>query len=301
MNTQLSLNFDEKPMKRCPGCKQILNLDCFRKNKSKRDGFGDYCRKCESQYQKYYRENNKEKIIKRNERYYQNNREREIKKNKKYRQKNRERIAEQGKKYNHKNRERIAKRRKRYYQNNRKKILEQTKQYQQNNKEKIAKKVKKYRQNNKEKHNEYSRKRIKKDPKFKLNHNMRALIRNSLKRRNISKNGNSWESLVNFTLEELMTHLEGLFRDGMTWKNYGKWHVDHIKPISLFDFESVEDPEFKECWTLENLQPLWAKENLRKHTKYNLNKGGNFEKENEGSAPLERRAQPSQTRSKIQL
>ena len=53
----------------------------------------------------------------------------------------------------------------------------------------------------------------------------------------------------------------------MTWDNYGKWHIDHIYPISLFDKEKIKNynsQEFKDCWTLKNLQPLWAFENISK-------------------------------------
>lgn len=93
-------------------------------------------------------------------------------------------------------------------------------------------------------------------------------IRRNLKKQNISKNRGQWESFVNFTLEKLIAHFNGLFQDGMTWENIGKWHIDHIKPISLFEFKSVNDPEFKECWNLDNLQPLWAKDNFSKGNKY---------------------------------
>ena len=53
----------------------------------------------------------------------------------------------------------------------------------------------------------------------------------------------------------------------MGWDNYGEWHVDHIRPIASFNFESVDCAEFKECWSLDNLQPLWAFDNLSKGTK----------------------------------
>ena len=56
----------------------------------------------------------------------------------------------------------------------------------------------------------------------------------------------------------------------MTWANYGwRWHVDHIKPKASFDFENEE--EFLECWGLENLQPLFAEDNLIKSDKYDAN------------------------------
>ena len=55
----------------------------------------------------------------------------------------------------------------------------------------------------------------------------------------------------------------------MSWDNYGSyWHVDHIKPKSLFHYNNSENPEFKKCWALENLQPLEKFENIRKRDKY---------------------------------
>jgi len=56
----------------------------------------------------------------------------------------------------------------------------------------------------------------------------------------------------------------------MNWNNYGKygWTIDHIIPISWWKFESYEDREFKQCWCLANLQPLWAHDNFSKHNRY---------------------------------
>jgi len=104
-----------------------------------------------------------------------------------------------------------------------------------------------------ERHPEYEN-----EPQRKVSRNMRHLIYYSLKRQ---KNGNHWEDLVGYNLNDLMTHLEKTFSGGMDWNNYGKWHIDHIRPISSFNFNSYEDVEFKECWQLSNLQPLWEHEN----------------------------------------
>lgn len=84
---------------------------------------------------------------------------------------------------------------------------------------------------------------------------------------------------VNYSLQELKDHLEKQFTKGMTWENnstYG-WHIDHKKPMSYFKFESYTDEEFKQCWALENLQPLWRNDNLSKggkNTKINQKKYG---------------------------
>ncbi len=65
-----------------------------------------------------------------------------------------------------------------------------------------------------------------------------------------------------------MTHLEKQFTEGMNWDNYGEWHVDHKKPMTLFNFTSTDDHEFKLCWCLDNLQPLWELDNLSKGVRY---------------------------------
>jgi 5-methylcytosine-specific restriction endonuclease McrA len=129
----------------------------------------------------------------------------------------------------------------------------------------------KWREKNKESYQEYKRvyEKTKKDsdPKYRLASYTRTAIYTSLKERNINKYKNTFE-LLPYTLEELIIHLESKFKDGMTWTNYGKWHVDHIKPMSLFKFKNSEDKEFQECWSLKNLQPLWGDDNLSKGSKY---------------------------------
>lgn len=84
---------------------------------------------------------------------------------------------------------------------------------------------------------------------------------------NGERKSDSWSKLVNYTLDELRKHLESLFQEGMTWDNYGKWHIDHVIPISSFNITSDSCEDFKECWKLSNLQPLWAIDNLKKSNK----------------------------------
>lgn len=77
---------------------------------------------------------------------------------------------------------------------------------------------------------------------------------------------NSWEYYVPYTVEDLRAHLESQFEPGMSWSNYGRggWHIDHIRPVSSFEFTNVNDADFQRCWALSNLQPLWEAENLSK-------------------------------------
>ncbi len=103
-------------------------------------------------------------------------------------------------------------------------------------------------------------------------HHKTKIARNISRRMRQSLNGerksNSWVHLVDFTLDELKNHLESKFIDGMTWENYGQvWHIDHIKPLSSFNIISDNCPEFRACWSLSNLQPLFALDNILKGNK----------------------------------
>jgi hypothetical protein len=101
----------------------------------------------------------------------------------------------------------------------------------------------------------------------KLEHCISSAINSSLKKS--TKARRSWETLVGYTVDQLKRHLEKKFKDGMTWSNYGKngWEIDHKIPLSAFNFEKPEDIDFKRCWALSNLQPLWAIDNIRKFNK----------------------------------
>ena len=98
-------------------------------------------------------------------------------------------------------------------------------------------------------------------------HRLTRRIRNSVRAsliRQGSKKKRPTFDLLGFTKEELRAHLESQFTDGMSWENMGEWHIDHIRPVASFNYDSTGHPEFKQCWALENLQPMWAIDNLSK-------------------------------------
>lgn len=105
------------------------------------------------------------------------------------------------------------------------------------------------------------------NPHWRLHNRISAAIYNALKATKTRKNGRSWESVVGYSIHELKEHLERQFLPGMGWHNMGEWHVDHIRPRAMFQYESESDPEFKDCWALTNLRPLWATDNQQKHAK----------------------------------
>jgi hypothetical protein len=71
--------------------------------------------------------------------------------------------------------------------------------------------------------------------------------------------------LLGCTLEFLKGYLEAQFVEGMTWDNYGEWHIDHIIPCADFDLSNPVAQET--CFHYSNLQPLWAEDNLKKGNK----------------------------------
>jgi hypothetical protein len=103
-------------------------------------------------------------------------------------------------------------------------------------------------------------KKARQDPR----HRIRDAISKGIARGVLGKKSERTFNALPYTVEELMSHLESLFQAGMTWDNYGLWHIDHIKPHIMFDYQTMDDPEFYECWSLNNLQPLWARDNLSK-------------------------------------
>lgn len=107
----------------------------------------------------------------------------------------------------------------------------------------------------------YVRERCETDVEFKLRLRFSTAIYLSLRAK---KSRASWQKIVGYTVSDLRKHLEARFVEGMSWNNYGDWHIDHVTPKSLFHYNSYEDDSFKQCWSLNNLQPLWAKENLAK-------------------------------------
>lgn len=76
------------------------------------------------------------------------------------------------------------------------------------------------------------------------------------------KNGRSTFETLQYSKEELVSHLERQFLKGMSWENMGEWHIDHILPLASFTLN--DDADIRRAWALTNLRPLWAVDNMRK-------------------------------------
>ena len=81
-----------------------------------------------------------------------------------------------------------------------------------------------------------------------------------------AKRGAKTFDLLGYSVADLSAHLESLFQPGMSWENYGRggWSIDHKIPQAAFNFSDPGHPDFKRCWALSNLQPMWEAENWAK-------------------------------------
>jgi len=118
-----------------------------------------------------------------------------------------------------------------------------------------------------EKVNSYHKSRYFNDLQFRLASRLRGRLSDALRIGKKEKVG-SHIRFLGCSLEELKTHLQNQFKEGMSWDNYGKngWHIDHKQPLSRFDL--TNDSQLVKLCHFTNLQPLWAKDNIIKSNKF---------------------------------
>jgi hypothetical protein len=137
-----------------------------------------------------------------------------------------------------------------YYQKYRMDNVEKLKEYVDINRDMINKIKAKYRDNNPDKIKVARANWRLKNPQ---NIAFRNLLKNTLIRLGKTKEGKTID-LLGYSAIDLKNHITSLFSDGMSWDNYGEWHIDHIKPVSSFDTETPMNV----VNSLDNLQPMWA-------------------------------------------
>jgi hypothetical protein len=180
-----------------------------------------------------------------------------------YYQKNKDRIlGKQKERYNQK-----LEYEKQRYKKNREEILKKQKEYYQNNKEKVAEYQRIYKEKNRDivnsKHRIWANNRYKTNIKYNIDKKIGRAIRYSIKE---NKSTLRWQDKVGYTTEDLIKHLQKTIPNGYTWKDFlnGKLHIDHIIPISVWNYDNYNHIDFKRCWAMKNLRLLPAKENMSK-------------------------------------
>ncbi len=245
----------------CGHCKNEKNINEFGKNLSKKDKLNTKCKECmRQQYKKYYysmsiEQKNKQKmrgrIINMTSIQVEKSRSRKRKENLTPKQIEKNRIRSKIFNLNVSKEKRKLNNLKRVVSNM---TLEQIdkKRKSQNKRERLQRKI---------------------NPIFSLRETISRNVNKILQ----CKNGESILKYLPYTIQELKKHLEFLFEPWMNWNNRGKyhfklwndddestwvWNIDHIIPQSDLPYSSMEDENFKICWSLSNLRPLSAKQNL---------------------------------------
>ena len=236
-------------MKICKKCETEKSLCEFSNNKNNNDGKSLYCKECEKKRKEIYREKNRERLN-------------EDARN--WRRENPDRYKKTINKYLDKNPHMTSKERSKKYRENeewREKFKIAQKKWMENNKDRVIEKAKEYRKNNKEKLKilslKWSSEKYKNDGFYGLKKNMRNRIRDFMKGKCV---GIRTKEIIGLGYDEFKDYLTSKFVEGMTWENYGKWHLDHIKPLC----SAKNNDEVLLLNHYTNLQPLWAEDNLKK-------------------------------------
>jgi len=231
-------------LKKCTKCNKWKSITEFNKCKNHVDGLINFCRDCRNKIKREYYQKNKKIMNKQHGIWAKNNPDKVKPIKEKYRKANRQKLRKRGKEYREKNREIIRK--------------------------KGVKAVAKWKKKHPERYKETYKKqglRRSKDPKCRLYANISSGMRGSIRKG--SKNGRCWETLVGYTVDQLIKRLKKTLPKGYIWQDYldGKLHIDHIIPKSVFNFTKYTQIDFRKCWALKNLQLLPAEENLIKGAK----------------------------------
>ena len=228
-----------------------------------------------SAYRKRYAEDNKERLKELSKVYILKNRSRITKRMEKWRRINEEHVKKYNRIYKETHKDSIKIRRAMYQSDNKDKKALWDRRYYVKNSEDIKQRVKDWKSNNllhsRQQHNEHNKKRRSLDLDFKFICNLRRHMARVFKGE--SKKLHSLE-YCDYNPEEFKDYIEKQFQEGMSWDNWtiDGWHLDHIKPISKFNFFNNDGSEnleqIRECFSLINLQPLWARDNLSKGNRY---------------------------------
>jgi hypothetical protein len=239
-------------MKLCKKCQIEKSIEQYGDNKNNSDGKSIYCKDCEKIRSKEYREKYRDRVNLSSKNWRKNNPENYKKTIQNYLEKNPNMISKERLKVyrqDEKFREKNNTKRREYYKNNLEKERLRTKEYYHLNKEILRRKS-----------DEWKKNKMREDGFYRMKKNLRDRIRLYLIDESKSKRT---KDIVGLDKTEFKDYIQSKFSEGMTWENYGKWHLDHITPLCL----AKDNNEALLLNHYTNLQPLWAEDNLRKNRK----------------------------------
>jgi len=248
----------------CKKCDTTKNVSQFSKDSSRVDGYSYTCKDCRKSYHKSYRTKNAKKISSKKDVWYSQNKEH---KNPKFIEKkmcgickktrtsskfHKSSKKQDGLENTCKDCKKIQNQQ--YYQNNKSEIKKKNRAWESQNKDKASKSKQNWKKRNPEYLREYSQRL-----QVRLANNLRTRLRKAIQ--NHQKVGSAVSDL-GCSIDFLKSYLESKFQLGMSWKNYGEWQIDHVKPLSSFDL--ADRKQLLEACNYSNLQPLWKEDNLSK-------------------------------------
>lgn len=282
----------------CSKCKIEKDVTEFNKCSKNKSGLKCRCRECEKEDKKIYRENNKEKIKLSKKLYREKNREKIKEYTKNYKIDNKDKEI----KKRVESKDKLVKLQKQYIEKTKNKVVidkslgmccrgckivkpptefylfersrckecekKRMKEYREKYPEKRKQTKKKWNKNNPEavkilrKRNK--KRRLSRDPLYRVINRLRVRTSDFLKKKNISKDHSSIK-IIGLHQVDFKNYIEQRFTEGMTWENYGYhgWHIDHIIPLSS---AKNKEEAYKLCH-YTNLQPLWCYDNWEKSDK----------------------------------
>ena len=267
-------------LKKCINCQEIKLIDDFNIDRKSKDEHRAKCKKCNNERARQLRNANLEKAREKSRRWAKTNPSKIREMSLKWRTTNPERSRELNRKAKAKKRiilillicllyskASVDNYKKNIFALRCKRKSEKSKIWYKNNLDKVREYGLKWKKENPDRRRLINQKADKKrmsTPKGKLSRNISVAIRETLRK---DRRGWNWEDLVGYTVDQLKRHIEKKFKPGMTWGKFmkGEIHIDHKIPKSVFNYEKPEDDDFKRCWALKNLQPLWAFDNISKH------------------------------------
>lgn len=286
-------------VKICKDCGE--EKSCKEFNKAGGGYLQPYCKVCDGDRKKIWTQQNKERILNKKKTYYLENREELRQKakdyhvrtaeerrayQKRYRQENPELCKQRHAKYIEREgdllRQRVRQKRKdnpEYYKAQDKGVRDKRtpeqklkeKEYKRAYRIKNIEKIRAYEEANKDRKRENRRlwcnKKSATDISFRILKNLRSRTRFALKKDGAIKSS-ATEELLGCTIQEFRTYFESLFTEEMSWDLFmqGGIHIDHKRPCTLYDL--TDEGQQKACFFYKNLQPLLAKDNLKKSSKY---------------------------------